>query len=204
MNGASRPALRFVILAAGFSTRLGQPKPLARLRGVTLIRSTVRLLAPLAAAKIVVVIPPRAVRTRIEVPGRRILWVENSKRASGLSSSVRRGLAAARHSAAAMLLPVDLAHLKRRDLERLIARWDGARRRVIATRYGAHGGAPLIVPRWLYSRAQRIRGDRGLRELIAGLPPEHLWLVNLPGATHDIDTPQDLRRARRRRIAPPR
>ena len=204
MNGASRPTLRFVILAAGFSTRLGQPKPLARVRGVSLIRSTVRLLAPLAAAKIMVVIPPRAVRIRVEVPGRRILWVENSQRASGLSSSVRRGLAAARRSAAVMLLPVDLAHLKRRDLERLIARWDGARRRVIATRYGAHGGAPLIVPRWLYSRAQRIRGDRGLRELIAACRPNTCALVNLPGATHDIDTPQDLRRARRRRIAPPR
>jgi len=128
--------------------------------------------------------------------------VENSQRASGLSSSVRRGLTAARHSAAVMLLPVDLAHLKRRDLERLIARWGGARRRVIATRYGAHGGAPLIVPRWLYSRAQLIRGDRGLKELIGSLPPEHLALVNLPGAMCDIDTPEDLRRARRR--APPR
>jgi CTP:molybdopterin cytidylyltransferase MocA len=58
------------------------------------------------------------------------------------------------------------------------------------------------VPRWLYSRAQLIRGDRGLKELIGSLPPEHLALVNLPGATCDIDTPEDLRRARRR--APPR
>ncbi len=198
MNGASRPTLRFVILAAGFSTRLGQPKTLARVRGVSLIRSTVRLLAPLAASKIMVVIPPRAVRIRAEVPGRQTLWVENLQRASGLASSVRRGLTAARRGAAVMLLPVDLAHLKRRDLERLIARWEGARRRVIATRYGAHGGAPLIVPRWLYSRAQLIRGDRGLQDLIGSLPPEHFTLVSLPGATHDIDTPQDLRRARRR------
>jgi molybdenum cofactor cytidylyltransferase len=202
MNGAPPPALRFVVLAAGFSARLGHPKSLARVRGVTLIRRTLRLLAPLAASKIMVVIPPRAARTRAEVPGRRILWVENSQRASGLSSSVRRGLTAARHSAAVMLLPVDLAQLKRRDLERLIARWGGARRRVIATRHGAHGGAPLLVPRWLYSRAQLIRGDRGLKELIGSLPPEHLALVTLPGATSDIDTPEDLRRARRR--APPR
>ena len=100
--------------------------------------------------------------------------------------------------AAVMLLPVDLAHLRRRDLERLISRWSGARRRVVATRYGARGGAPLIVPRWLYSRAQLLRGDRGLQELIGALPPEHLVLVNVPSAAHDIDTPQDLERARRR------
>ncbi len=197
MNRASRPTLQYVILAAGFSTRLGQPKSLARVRGLSLIRGTVRLLAPLAASKIMVVIPPRAVRIRAEIPVRQILWVENSRRASGLSSSVRRGLTAARRSAAVMLLPVDLAHLKRRDLERMIARWRGARRRVIATRYGSHGGAPLIVPRWLYARTQLIRGDRGLKELIGSLPTEHVSLMNLPGATRDIDTPQDLQRARR-------
>ncbi len=198
MNGASRPALRFVVLAAGFSTRLGQPKPLARVRGVSLLRHTIGLLAPLATTRIMVVIPPRAVRTRAELRGRRAIWVENPQRARGLSSSVRRGLTAARHSAAVLLLPVDLAHIKRRDLERLIARWSGARRRVVATRYGGRGGAPLIVPRWLHSRARLIRGDRGLKELIGSLPPEHLDLVNLRGAVSDIDTPQDLERARRR------
>jgi molybdenum cofactor cytidylyltransferase len=198
MNPPVRPKLRFVVLAAGFSTRLRQPKALARVRGVSLLGNTVRLLTPLSASKIIVVIPPRAVRTRAELRGRRAVWVDNLQRASGLSSSVRRGLAAARESAAVMLLPVDLAHLKRRDLERLIARWSGARRCVVATRYGARGGAPLIVPRWLYSRALRIRGDRGLQELIGALPPDQLVLVNLPGATRDIDTPQDLERARRR------
>lgn len=202
MNSSVRPTLRIVVLAAGFSTRLGQAKSLARVRGVSLLARTIRLLAPFSASKIVVVIPPRAVRVRAELTGRRAFWVENSQRASGLSSSVRRGLAAARHSAAVMLLPVDLAHLKRRDLERLIARWSGARRRVIATRFGGHGGAPLIVPRWLYSRAPPIRGDRGLKELIGRLPPEQLVLVNLSGATHDIDTPRELERARRR--PPPR
>ena len=97
-----------------------------------------------------------------------------------------------------MLLPVDLAHLRRRDLERLIARWSGARRRVIATTLRRPRRRPLIVPRWLYSRALRIRGDRGLQELIGALPPDQLVLVNLPGATRDIDTPQELERARRR------
>jgi molybdenum cofactor cytidylyltransferase len=96
------------------------------------------------------------------------------------------------------LLPVDLPGLTRRDLERLIARWRGARRRVIATRFGKRGGAPLILPRWLHSRARMIHGDRGLNELINALPPEHLVLVNIPGAAHDIDTPRDLAHARRR------
>lgn len=202
MNSCVRPKLRIVVLAAGYSTRLGQSKPLARVRGVSLLGGTIRLLAPLSASRIVVVIAPRAVRVRAELPGRQVLWTENAHRAGGLSSSVRRGLAAARHSAAVMLLPVDLAYLKRRDLERLIARWSGARRRVIATRYGTRGGVPLIVPRWLYSRALLIRGDRGLQEMIGRLPAEHVALMAVPRGRLDIDTPQDLQHARRR--PPPR
>jgi molybdenum cofactor cytidylyltransferase len=196
---ASRPTLRIVVLAAGFSTRLGQPKALARVRGLSLIRKTVRLLAPLTASAIVVVIPPRAVRTRVELRNHRVTFVTNSQRASGLSSSVRRGLTAARSSAAVLLLPVDLAHLKRRDLERMIARWRGARRRVIARRVGQHGGTPLILPRWLYARALGICGDRGLKELVGHLPPETLALLTLPTAASDVDTPRDLAHARRRR-----
>jgi molybdenum cofactor cytidylyltransferase len=200
---ASRPPLRIVVLAAGFSRRLGQPKALARVRGLSLIRKTVRLLSPLTASTIVVVIPPRATRIRVELRDHRVTFVTNPRRASGLSSSVRRGLTASRSSAAVLLLPVDLAHLKRRDLERMIARWRGARRRVIARRVGKHGGTPLILPRRLYARAHGIRGDTGLRELIGQLPPEDLALLTLPTASWDVDTPRDLAQARRRPFGEP-
>jgi len=200
---ASRPTLRIVVLAAGFSTRLGEPKALARVRGLSLIRKTVRLLTPLTASAIVVVIPPKATRTRVELRDHRVTFVTNPRRASGLSSSVRRGLGAARSSAAVLLLPVDLAQLKRRDLERMIARWRGARRRVIARRLGKHGGTPLILPRWLYARALGISGDGGLKQLVGRLPPEDLVLLTLPTAAWDVDTPRDLAHARRcRRTAP--
>ena len=72
MNSCVRPKLRIVVLAAGFSTRLGQSKPLARVRGVSLLGGTIRLLAPLSASRIVVVIPPRAVRVRAELRGRQV------------------------------------------------------------------------------------------------------------------------------------
>lgn len=202
MNSNTRPKLRIVVLAAGLSTRLGQPKPLARIRGMSLLRNTMRLLAPLAASRVIVVIPPRAARARAELRRLRVTFVENSQRAKGLSTSVRRGLAAARFSAAVLLLPVDLAVLKRRDLARLTARWSGARRRVIARRLGYGGtplgGTPLIVPRWLYGRALGIAGDSGLKELIGHLSRSDVELLDLPSAAWDVDTAQDLARARRR------
>ncbi|HME40827.1 MAG TPA: nucleotidyltransferase family protein [Steroidobacteraceae bacterium] len=198
-----------MILAAGFSSRLGRPKALARVRGVSLLRRTVALAARFAPARIIVVLPRRAPRFLIEARGVAAVFAANAQRAKGLSSSVNCGITRARYSGAVILLPVDLPDLKQRDLERLISRWRATPRRVIARCVGRgrapsqgggalHGGAPLILPRWLYARARGVQGDIGLRELVSGLPAAQRVLVSLPSALLDVDTPQDLRAARRR------
>jgi len=151
----------------------------------------------------VVVIPRHGARYRIEGRGLDVVFAANPRRADGLSSSVRRAITLARYSPALLLLPVDLADLQPRDLARLISRWRAARRCVIARRIGrqegaARAGVPLILPRWLYSRALGVTGDVGLRDLVSGLPAPQRVLLNLPSATLDVDTPQDLRAARRR------
>jgi molybdenum cofactor cytidylyltransferase len=188
-----------VVLAAGFSARLGQPKALARIHGLSVLHRTIRTLSPFrAASSIIVVIPRRAVRYTLGFLRRSVVFVANADRATGLASSVRVGVRRARHSAGILLLPVDLVDLKRRDIARLIRRWRGARRRVAARRVDAHPAAPLILPRWLYARAVDLAGDAGLRELVRRLPRHEVSLTDLPSAELDVDTPQDLERARRR------
>lgn len=203
MNSSTLPRLHAVILAAGFSSRLGRPKALARVRTCSLLRRTLTLVARCAPAKIVVVIPRHAARYRIEARGLKVDFTTNPRRAAGLSSSLRSGIIRARYSPAVLLLPVDLAALEQRDVARLISRWRSARRCVIARRIVQQGGTsragvPLILPRWLYARALSVTGDIGLRDLVNGLPAPQRTLLNLPSAALDVDTPQDLRAARRR------
>jgi CTP:molybdopterin cytidylyltransferase MocA len=186
-----------VVLAAGFSARMGRSKALVRVRGVSLIERTLRVLEPSAAAPIIVVVPPRAARLRAEVRGYRAVLVVNPLRRDGLSSSVRRGLRHARYAAAALLVPADLSHLERRDIARLIARWRGARRRVAARRIDGEAAAPLILPRRLFPRALRIAGDVGLKTLVRDLPSPDIVLLSLASAAFDVDTVGDLERARR-------
>jgi molybdenum cofactor cytidylyltransferase len=197
MNSPSLPQLQVLILAAGFSSRLGEPKAAARVHGRSLLRRAFEL-AALSAAAPIAIVPRNAARYRIEARGINVVFKVNSQRAQGLSSSVRSGITAARYSPAVLLLPVDLVNLCRRDLMRLIWNWRAARRRVIARRIGRHGGTPLILPRWLYSRGLELKGDIGLREMVNALPRDAVRLVDLPAAGVDIDTPQDLQAARRR------
>jgi molybdenum cofactor cytidylyltransferase len=203
MNAVVLPRPQIVILCAGFSSRLGSPKALARVRSLSLLRRTLLLAEKLLPANITVVVPRRAARYRIEARRIKATFVVNARRAEGLSSSVRRGIAQARYSPALLLLPVDLIALQPRDLARLISRWRASRRCAIATRIGPsrgtpQGGAPLILPRWLYAKALEVTGDSGLRGLVSALPGWQRIIMDLPSAALDVDTRQDLRNARHR------
>lgn len=200
---AFAPRLKIVILAAGFSSRLGRPKALARVHGISLLRRTAALASALGAAGIIIVVPPADARYRAELPDRTIKrravqWIRNSQRGRGLSSSVRCGLKHSGYCSAVLLMPVDLAALKLRELKGLVSRWRGAPGRLFATRTGEHGGTPLILPARLFARARCIEGDVGLRGLLAELPATQRALVDLPSAHTDVDTLGDLAAARRR------
>jgi molybdenum cofactor cytidylyltransferase len=202
-SATSAVSLQIAILAAGFSRRLGRPKALAQIHGQSLLRRTLSVANRVAAAKVIVVVPRQYVRYRTEARGFNVDFSVNAGRAGGLSSSVRRSITRARCASAVLILPVDLATLQRRDLDRLVWKWRAAPRRVIARRIrqdGASqmGGVPLILPRWLFVRALEITGDSGLRQFVNRLPSEQRVLVDLPSAAFDIDTPEDLQAARHR------
>ncbi|HEX4241665.1 MAG TPA: NTP transferase domain-containing protein [Steroidobacteraceae bacterium] len=202
------PRLQVVLLAAGFSSRLGRPKALVRVGALSLLRRSLILAAPLSPCPVGVVVPPCAHRYRGEARRIGVRFIVNRERAAGLSTSVRRGIAAARFASAVLIVPVDLAGLSRRDLIRLVRRWRAAPRRLTARRISssrvrpggprARGGVPLILPKWLFGRALEASGDAGLRDIIDSLSPQTVTLVDLPSAELDVDTADDLAEARRR------
>lgn len=198
-----------MILAAGHSRRLGIPKALARVHGESLLRRTARVLAPLASAALLVIVPPKCGRYRRELRGLRVRLCRNPRRGEGLAASVRLGVGGARYAPAALLVPVDLAALSRREIGHLIGCWRASRRRLVARRIDAAspgggrcgdaaGGTPLILPRRFYAAALALHGDTGLRALVAALGGADRRLIAVPSAAADVDTPEDLARARRR------
>jgi molybdenum cofactor cytidylyltransferase len=189
--------LNIVILAAGSAHRLGRCKPLVRIHGESLLRRTVNLVAHLPG-RCFVVMPPNASRFREELRGFEVTFLENPGRSEGIASSVRLAIARAPGAAGVLFLPADLPNLRLQELRRLISVWRGAPRRVVARRIGDQWGTPLILPRWLHCKAMLLRGDVGLRAVLATLPAQALHLVALPSAADDIDTPQELAAARKR------
>jgi CTP:molybdopterin cytidylyltransferase MocA len=197
MNSLSPREPRIVILASGFSTRLGTPKALARIQGLTLLARLSRTLAPLSRRPPTVVVPPRSA-TRRAALALGLICIDNPHRGRGLSSAVRVALRHAAYSPGVLLLPVDLAELRSVTLARLLSRWRGQRRKVIARRLGDRGVIPLLLPRHYFCAANALHGDSGLRDWTSTLKPDQLVLMDMRSAQVDIDTPSDLARARRR------
>ncbi|MBD9378897.1 nucleotidyltransferase family protein [Pseudoxanthomonas sp. PXM04] len=190
-----------VVLAAGGSRRLGQPKQLLTREGETLVRRGVRLAMETAPRRLLVIVGGHAEAVSAAVRDLPADILFNPEWEEGLASSLRLAAATlastrADSSSACLLLACDQPALEAAHLAAL--REGFIVRGCAATRHGEGRGVPAWVPAELLAQASSLRGDRGLRGLLAARADEHIALLDAPELARDIDTPDDLREARRR------
>ncbi len=214
MNAAS-PALdgriAGIILAAGASTRMGQPKLQLPLGDRPLLQHVLDAVAGSCLAEIVLVLGAdaeaiaRAVRLPVKPPTRVIV---NDDSASGQSGSLRAGLAAVdpRAVAIAVLLgdqPEVTAAVIDRVAGALFAGGGPVARPVYRTSAGTIvPGHPVCFARAVWPALAALGGDEGARALLRAHPE---WLVEAPiegDPPPDVDTAADYRDAVKRWSAP--
>ena len=83
-----------VILAAGESSRFGQPKQLLPFRGKTLVRTIIDATCEAGCAPVVVVIGSNGETIHAELAHANVLEVRNTNWRSGIGSSIRSGVRA--------------------------------------------------------------------------------------------------------------
>ena len=111
-----------IVLAAGRSSRMGGPnKLMAHFSGQPLIRQTVERTLASTASGVIVVTGHQAARIREALDGLDIKVAHNPDFASGLSSSLKAGMAAIpTDSAGALIVLGDMPVVSTADLDRLI------------------------------------------------------------------------------------
>jgi molybdenum cofactor cytidylyltransferase len=188
-----------VILAAGASRRLGQPKQLLPISGQPLLeRSIDAALAVPAIWPVVVVLGAHAEKIRPVAARRPVLLVENPAWAEGMASSLRTGLATlqqfSRRIDAALFALCDQPAFSAAAIERLLQERAASGASVVAARYGGHLGAPALIAREHFPELAHLVGDEGARQLFQRLPPESIKAIDLPELALDLDTPEDVQR----------
>lgn len=180
-----------LILAAGAASRFGRPKQLAMINGLSLVAKTVRSIAPVCDAGVLVVTGAyhEAVATALASEPARCVY--NPGWREGMAASIRQGIAALAPEADAVLLAVaDQPGVDTRQYDALASAWRAAPEQPAAAVYAGAPGVPAIFARDDWPGLTELQGDRGARSLLRDA--EALTGVPMPAASWDVDRPADL------------
>jgi molybdenum cofactor cytidylyltransferase len=185
-----------LVLAAGQSRRMGPVnKLLADVGGMPMVRHVVTALSRSRARPIIVVTGHEAERVRAALDGLPVTFVDNPDYAEGLSTSLRRGLAAVPASAKGALICLgDMPLIGTAMIDRLVAAFDPAGGRAICVPVW-HGkrGNPVLWARRFFAEMQAIAGDVGARHLIGEHDDSvHEVAMDSDAVLIDIDSPDAL------------
>jgi len=182
-----------LVLAAGASTRLGQPKQRLLRDGETLLHRAARLALATAPRRCLIALGAEAATLCPLLADLPVEIVEVDNWRDGLSASLAALRAALGEPALSRVLIVgcdqpalELAHLQ--------ALLDAAADAPAFSTYAGVRGLPAALPmaRW---RAATLAGDEGLRSIARDAAAGTIAVVDAPALALDIDTPADLAEA---------
>ena len=185
------PAHGAVVLAAGASTRLEQPKQLLLYQGEALVHRAARLALETAPSDAVIVFgfDAEAMASRIaDLPIRRI---DCAGWQLGLGASLHAGIDALSPACSGVLvLLCDQPGLETSHLLSLRDAWRRAPGRGVASHYADRLGVPALLPRAWFD-ALDAGSDRGMRDLLQQRV-EQIDAIANPALAFDVDRPEDL------------
>ncbi|HEY1985759.1 MAG TPA: nucleotidyltransferase family protein [Terracidiphilus sp.] len=184
-----------IILAAGASRRLGQPKQLLLYRGETLLSRAIRLALEAGASPVFAVIGANSETVKASIPSAAVAVVNNQWE-QGIASSIHAGLHELNGTvpgiSGALLMGCDQPRLSACHLHLQLDTFNAREQpAIVASTYAGVNGIPAVFPRAAFPDLLALRGDRGARALIAK-PPCPVVFVALEGGEIDIDLPKDV------------
>lgn len=173
-----------VILAAGASMRLGEPKQLVILNEETLLERAVRVARQAGCFPVVVVLGASAelIQRECNLEGTEV--VLNGKWNKGMGSSLAIGVEALRDVDGCIVCTCDMPAVTVAHLQLLSASGE-----VTASLYLGQRGVPAYFPSSAFVNLMNLQGDIGARSLL-----QSARSVELPRGELDIDTIEDLER----------
>lgn len=181
-----------IVLAAGRSSRMGQPKQLLQLGGEPLLRHVVRSARTSCLTEVIVVLGHEAetIARAIGDLGQKI--TVNASYDRGQSTSMQAGLAAVNPCAdAAMFLLGDQPGVTAAVIDALIEAYERTKAPIVQPKYGGVFGNPVVFGRELFADLHDVTGDTGGRDIIrANQERRHVVRFAIEAPPPDVDTPE--------------
>lgn len=184
-----------LVLAAGFSSRMGRCKALLDLKGLSALERTVKSLREGGIEEIVVVTGHYRNEVEQETFRLRCRAAFNESYERGMFSSIRRGIEALDNASAFLLLPVDVPLVSPATIRTLLEAHEKGVDLAYPTFLGRRGHPPLVGRRFFKAILDGDGSRGGLRVLLAEREQEALDVAVADEAILlDMDSPEDYKR----------
>lgn len=191
-----------IVLAAGASRRMGQPKAALPLgaHGHTVLSRGIWALLEAGVPRVVVVAGahPEAVRSALRVRDRRVHLVDHPGWAEGQLSSLLVGLAAVEDDRleAALVTLVDVPLVQPTTVAALMRAWRETGAAIVRPARGDEHGHPVLFDRRLFGALRSADPSTGAKPIVRAHRADTIDLaVDDDGAFRDLDEPGDYVRA---------
>jgi putative nucleotidyltransferase with HDIG domain len=184
-----------VVLAGGFSRRMGRFKPLLPLGDGRTIERVVHLFQD-AGIEEILVVGHRGAEIRRTVAPLNVVCVENPVYAEGMLTSVLAGIRALSEQCRAFFIhPVDIPMVRWQTVRRLADASEDSSALVLYPTFNGRRGHPTLIQACMGPQILEWTGSGGLRSFLQGHDAENLELpVADEAVLLDIDTPGDYSR----------
>lgn len=183
--------IAILILAAGQSSRMGQPKQLLKIGEKTLIQNCIETALSSSCKNIYCVIGANASEILKHIKKYPIEIIENPNYRKGLSTSIKVGIRCIEqhHTEAVLILLADQPKITNSHLNDLIELFLKNPDQPVATAYQNSFGVPAIFSRKHFERLKTLTGDKGAKPLLKQLSKSINYISF--SELRDIDTPED-------------
>ena len=189
-----KKTIGIIILAAGSSTRLGQPKQLLEFNGKTLLRHTVDEALLARPAEIIVVTGADHEAVEDELISPEITIVRNEYWSDGMGTSIKKGLeellTASPEISAVILAVCDQPFVNAEIFKALINTYRLSGKLIIASAYSGTFGTPALYDAIYFKDLLDLKGTEGAKKLIQN-NSNSMTFVQFEKGAIDIDTPDD-------------
>lgn len=182
-----------LILAAGSSSRLGQPKQLVEFEGQTLMERITQIALSVSEEVLVILgANIELIKPKLDSFSDRINIIENPNWKEGMGTSISLGIEhLALKSDGILILLTDQPLISQVLLQNMMQTFAERKYPIVACDYGEQLGVPILFDKSFFPELQDLKGEQGAKIFLKNYS-EKITSVSFKDGLFDIDTLEDL------------
>jgi molybdenum cofactor cytidylyltransferase len=180
-----------IILAAGESKRMGEPKQLLVYNGQTLLERTFHVASKVAADHITIVLGANSEKILETIPVIKDVCVYNKHWGHGMGASISYGLQSVLKSypstGAVIFMTTDQPYITADHLQHLVRHYKSSSEVIVASSYDDTTGIPALFTAHFFPGLLMLQTEKGAKDIISD-NRDKVVLVPFAAAATDVDT----------------